>query len=125
MTILAAIPVINCQNIQHTLDFYLQLFRFVVVQKRELGARLHWVHIKHGNTSLMLKHMDMAVSTQVDNPVSGVSIYLYVDNISEMHHFIKAGNNPVSDIVIQDYQMNEFTIADPEGNTVIVGQNRE
>lgn len=124
MAILAAIPVINCNSIEQTLAFYLQQFRFVVIQKRELNNSLQWVHIKYGNTTLMLKSVGttpLAVPDDDQNP--GVTLYLYVNDIKEMHHFIKAKKLPVSDIVLMDYQMYEFTITDPEGNLITVGQS--
>ena len=123
MTVLAAIPVINCQKIKLTLEFYQQLFQFVVVQKRESEGRLHWVHLKHGNTTLMLKHIESDHYKEKDNSQSGVFLYLYVNNINELHHFIKAKNREVSDIVLMDYQMHEFKLLDPEGNMITVGQS--
>ena len=125
MAILAAIPVINCNSIQRTLDFYLQLFRFVVVQKRELDGCLQWVHLRHGSTSLMLKRVEPAVAGQASRASAGVSLYLYVDDIRDVHHYIRAKNQTVSDIVLQQYRMYEFTITDPEGNTVTVGQDKQ
>jgi hypothetical protein len=124
MSILAAIPVINCRTIEQTLTFYLQLLQYVVVDKRETRGCLQWVHLKHGNTSLMLKRIETASAQRHDQCAAGVSLYLYVDNIRQLHHYIKARNWPLSDIVLQDYAMVEFSIMDPEGNPVTVGQSR-
>lgn len=123
MAILAAIPVINCQTIELMLEFYLQLFQFVVIQKRESNGCLQWVHLKHGNTSVMLKSAGSASPGAAQHQQAGVCLYLYVNNIDELHHFIKAKNRTVSDIVLMDYHMHEFRIADPEGNEITVGQS--
>jgi len=39
-----------------------------------------------------------------------------------MHHYIKAKYNHLSELENTDYHMQEFSVTDPEGNTVIVGQ---
>jgi hypothetical protein len=39
-----------------------------------------------------------------------------------MHHYIKAKYNLVSELIDTDYHMQEFSVTDPEGNTVTVGQ---
>ncbi len=123
MTILGAISVLNCQTIELTLDFYLQLFQFVVIEKRESNGCLQWVYLKHGNTTLMLKNIEPNHSEQKHSLRSGISLYLYVNNINKLHHFIKAKNGIVSDVVLMDYQMQEFKLLDPEGNMITVGQS--
>ncbi len=123
MTILGAIPVLNCQTIELTLDFYLQLFQFVVIEKRESNGCLQWVYLKHGNTTLMLKSIEANHSEQKHSLRPGISHYLYVSNIKDIHHFIKAKNRNVSDVILMDYQMHEFKLIDPEGNMITVGQS--
>jgi len=121
VAILSSIPVLNCHSILATLDFYQQLFQFVVIKKRELHGQLSWVHLMHGNTTLMLQ-----VSDEKNNVLpaqrSGITLYFFIDNIKELHHFIKLKYHDVSDIVTTDYQMQEFRLKDPEGNSITVGQ---
>jgi hypothetical protein len=83
------------------------------------------VHLKHGNTTLMLKNSESSFSAQQQNLNAGVALYLYVSDIKGLHHFIKAKNTPVSEIVLMDYQMYEFKVSDPEGNIITVGQSME
>ena len=123
MSILGVFPVIRCQTIESTLDFYQQLFRFVVINKRESHGCLQWVHLKHGNTTLMLKSIEPDHSKQKHSLDSGLSLYLYVNDINELHHFIKAKKLSISDIALMDYQMYEFKLLDPEGNMITVGQS--
>ena len=122
MTILSGIAVLNCQTIDVTLDFYSQLLQFVIVKKRELNGQLHWVHLMHGETTLMLQTADSSLSATIHSQQSNISLYFFVDNIKELHHFIKAKNAHVSAIEISDYQMQEFSLSDPEGNTITLGQ---
>ncbi len=122
MAILSGIPVLNCQSIDATLDFYLQLFQFVVVKKRESNGCLHWVHLMHGDTTLMLQSLEQQHSKKNNSPQSNISLYFFINNINELHHYIKVKYKEVSDIKLTDYQMQEFSVLDPEGNTITVGQ---
>lgn len=119
MAILSSIPVLNCQSIAATLDFYQQIFQFVIVNKRESKHQLHWVHIMHADTTIMLQRSGLDT-----NPVpnSNITLYFFVNNINELHHFIKAKNIKVSDLASTDYGMQEFGLMDPEGNLITVGQ---
>ena len=121
MAILSGIPVLNCQSIEDTLAFYQQLLQFVVVNKRELNGELHWVHLMHGDTTLMLQSADRQESESLHDQQSKISLYYFVSDINKLHHFIKAKCNIVSEIKTTDYQMQEFSLLDPEGNTVTVG----
>lgn len=122
MTILSGIPVLNCHSIESTLNFYQQLLQFVIVKKRELNGQLHWVHIMHGSTTLMLQAVDVADSSVRSVQQSNISLYFFVNNISDLQHLIKAKRNISSELTVTDYNMQEFTLLDPEGNTLIIGQ---
>ena len=123
MAILKAITVLNCHSIELTLNFYQQLFQFVVVKKREQHGQLHWVHIMHGDTTLMLQAVAQAVDSENSHlQQSNITLYFFINNIKELHHFIKVKHSDVSDIVVTDYHMQEFSLLDPEGNKITVGQ---
>ncbi len=125
MAILSGIPVLNCQNIETTLVFYQQLLHFVIVKKREADNRLDWVHIMHGSTTLMLQ-VDASYSItekQFSKNSSPISLYFFVDDVNELHHFLRAKNIDVSDVKLTHYGMKEFSLSDPDGNQIVIGQN--
>lgn len=122
MTILSGIPVLNCHSIESTLNFYQQLLQFVIVKKRELNGQLHWVHIMHGSTTLMLQAVDVEDASARPVQQSNISLYFFVNNISDLQHLLKAKRNIFSELSVTDYNMQEFTLLDPEGNTLIIGQ---
>lgn len=122
MEILGGIPILHCRTINATLDFYQQLFQFVVVNKRESDDCMQWVHIMHGSTTLMLQSLEQSPSETENSRQSSISLYFFVNNIKDLHHFIKAKHNDVSEIKLTDYQMQEFSVLDPEGNTITLGQ---
>ena len=121
MAILSGIPVLNCQFIETTLDFYQRILQFVVVNKRELNGSVHWVHLMHGNVTIMLQSFGQQSEKQ-NLQQSSISLYFFSNNIKELHHFVTVNYKNVSELVLRDYQMQEFSLLDPEGNTVIVGQ---
>ena len=122
MAILSSIPVLNCHSIEETLSFYQQILQFVIVNKREDNNELQWVHLMHGDITMMLQRIDGKTSEIPPGQKSTISIYFFVNNISEMHHYIKAKYNLLSELEDTDYHMQEFSVTDPEGNTVTVGQ---
>ncbi len=125
MAILSGIPVLNCQFINATLDFYQRILQFVVVNKRESNGSVFWVHLMHGDVTVMLQRIGQQSEklSPLESPqLSSISLYFFSDNIKELHHFVSVNYNHVSDLILKDYQMQEFSLLDPEGNTVIVGQ---
>jgi len=125
MAILSGIPVLHCHSIDDTLHFYQQLLQFVVIKKRESGGQLQWVHLMHGSTTIMLQAAKSVDSKTSRSPQSNISLYFYINNIKELHHYIKVKYTKVSKIILTEYQMQEFSLLDPEGNTVTVGQAGE
>ncbi len=129
MAILSGIPVLNCQFIDATLDFYQRILQFVVVNKRESNGSVFWVHLMHGDVTVMLQRTGQQ-SEKLSSPElppespqqSSISLYFFSNNIKELHHFINVNYNNVSDLTLTDYQMQEFSLLDPEGNTVMIGQ---
>ena len=119
MAILGGLPLLHCHHIEDTLDFYRQCLQFVIVNRREQDGALAWVHIMHGDSTLMLQAAEAGEEFPVQN---SISLYFFVDNLDDQHHLIQAKNYPVSAIKETDYRMREFTVTDPEGNPVIVGQ---
>lgn len=122
MAILSGIPVLNCRSIEVTLDFYQQLLQFVIVKKRESNNELKWMHLMHGDTTLMLQAIDQQSEETIALQQSSLSLYFFIDNIKELHHFIKAKNHKVSEIKTTDYEILEFSLTDPEGNMIVLGQ---
>ncbi len=127
MAILSGITILNCQNIETSLAFYQQFFQFVVVKKRDVNAKLDWVHIMHGSTTLMLQacsiQTDPASDLESARKVSPISLYFFVDNIDEIHHLLRAKNADVSEIELSHYKMKEFFLSDPDGNRIVIGQS--
>lgn len=120
MKILSGIPLLWCRDIDNTLAFYVDYLRFVTVKRRESDEGLQWVHIMHGDTTLMLQRVD---SEQARESGSGhIDMYFYVDDADEFHHFLQSRGYPVSNVYQTAYRIREFAVKDPEGNTLTLGK---
>jgi len=120
MKILSGIPVLQCRDIDNTLAFYLDCLRFVTVKRRESDEGLQWVHIMHGDTTLMLQRVDSEPAEEFGS--GNIDMYFYVDNIDEFHHFLQSRGYPVTDVFQTPYRIQEFSLKDPEGNTLTLGK---
>jgi len=122
MSILSGVPVLNCQAIESTLDFYLNALHFVIVKKREAENVLQWVHLMNGNTTLMLQRAQVEKTPPENTAEPKVLLYFYIDNIAEINHLLKVNYQMEADIFITKYRVKECNLFDPEGNMITLGQ---
>ena len=115
------IPVLLCQQIENTLAFYQQAFRYIIIQQsHDAQGRLHWVHLKSDNTTLMLQRLtgSQAVQPQAGN----IMLHYYTSDILAQQRFMRAKGIMVGEIEITPYDMKQFYITDLEGNKLSVGE---
>jgi len=125
MSILSGIPVLNCQSIEVTLDFYQQALQFVIVKKRESEGELQWVHLMNGSTTLMLQRAQLPQPRLEDSQQKRIILYFYVNNINDMSHLLKVKYSIDVEILDTQYHMHECEVRDPEGNKITLGQKIE
>jgi len=114
------IPVIQCQHIEKTLDFYQQALRYIIISKTETDEGLQWAYIKSDNTYLMLqKNTCSAEQTHRDN----IILHYYTADVTAQHQFMAARGIKVGQLEDTAYYVRQFYINDPEGNKIAVGQD--
>jgi len=114
------IPVIQCQHIEKTLDFYQQALRYIIISKTETDTGLQWAYIKSDNTYLMLqKSLHKADQTHGDS----ILLHYYTDDVTAQHQFMAARGIKVGQLEDTAYHVRQFYINDPEGNKIAVGQD--
>jgi len=118
MRLLGSVPVLGCTDVEQSLDFYQQALQFIVLNKRVGDDGLEWVYLRSGDTLLMLEKNAEADMRQ---PSSRTRLYLYIDDVSSMRHFLKAKGYDVSPMLKTDY-MEEFDLVDPDGQRLTIGQ---
>lgn len=115
------IPVIQCQKIQKTLEFYQQALRYIVIKKTENESGLQWAYLKSDNTFLMLQKIDDTAANKVNS--GNIILHYYTPDITSQHQFMTARGISVGDIENTPYHVRRFFVIDPEGNTISIGQN--
>lgn len=118
MRLTGSVPVLACNHIDVTLDFYLQALQFVIVNKRTTENTLEWAYLKSGDVLLMLE----AINSKFKGDGCSGRLYLYVDDAQQLHHYLKAKAYEVSALRVTLYDMQEFDINDPEGHQLTIGQ---
>lgn len=118
------IPVLICQQIENTLAFYQQAFRYIIIQQsHDAQGLLHWAHLKSDNTALMLQRRtdDHAADTQAGN----IMLHYYTSDILAQQRYMRANGIVVGEINTTPYDMKQFYVTDPEGNLLSIGQRAE
>jgi uncharacterized glyoxalase superfamily protein PhnB len=116
MQLTGSVPVLGCNNIEETLNFYQQALQFVIVNQRKSEQGLEWVYLKSGNTLLMLENF------KIDEKAGGSRNYLYTDDAAALHHFLNAKGFTTGELTTTSYGMQEFDLNDPEGHHLTIGQ---
>lgn len=115
------IPVIQCQHIEQTLEFYQQILRYIVIKKTETDEGLQWAYLKSDNTFIMLQKSD---KSEIKQPCSGnILLHYYTSDVTAQHHYMTAKGIRVGEIENTAYHVKQFFIEDPEGNTIAIGQD--
>lgn len=124
MKLNGVIPVIEVADIERQLAFYQQAFRFVVIHKRTGPAGLEWVHLKSDNTWLMLLQRTQPAGHHPPAATgkNNISLYYYTDDVISCHRYMKAKGFAVGELSAREYGMLEYSLHDPEGNSLAVGQ---
>ncbi len=118
MKLLGSIPVIACQHIEQTLAFYQRALQFVILNRREDANGLAWAHLQSGEVVLMLEKAEPAANATS----CSLRLYYYVDQVAELHHYLRANQFKPGELYQTDYGSQEFDITDPEGNRLTLGQ---
>jgi len=113
------IPVIHTRQPETLLTFYQEAFQYVVINQRMGGAGLEWVHLRSGDTYLMLLKQD------APEPASdSLLLYYFTDDVVSFHRYLTARGLPVGELLTTAFGMQEFYLQDPEGHRLAVGQKQ-
>jgi len=115
------IPVIQCRQIEQTLDFYQQALRYIIVNKTEDEYGLQWAYIKSDNTYLMLQKTSKLISDQPHS--ANILLHYYTKDVSAQRQFMAAKGINVGQLEDTAYYIRQFYVDDPEGNRIVIGQD--
>jgi len=125
------IPVIQCRYIEKTLAFYQSAFRYTVISKTQSANGLSWAFIQSDNTRLMLQKTPPAAPEQQDEQqgkqqaTGNFTLHYYTSDVAAQHQFMTARGFLVGELHNTPYHIRQFSIIDPEGNRLTVGQDMQ
>ena len=118
------VPVIQCQHIEQTLEFYQQALRYIIISKTETDAGLQWAYIKSDNTFLMLQKNTHSIdSSQESYQAANIILHYYTSDVSAQRQFMAAKGIMVGQLEDTAYHIRQFFVEDPEGNKIVIGQD--
>jgi uncharacterized glyoxalase superfamily protein PhnB len=130
MKLINLIPMLNVSNMEASLDFYERALGFRVVSPVEAVKEWRWATIRSGDTELMLSESqcDLGLKRGVD-PQSDTNwpaiYYFYPDDVVALHaHVTRQGYSPTP-LEVTFYEMNEFSLQDPDGHLLSFGQDTD
>lgn len=118
-------PFIKCSDIKASLDFYGNVLDFEVVQAPDPdpGSVLSkYAYLRRGDGYIH-------ISQHAGDGVFGSVIYIRVKNLHELYDVFRNNGLKVGEKsgitmepVVQTWGMEEFSVADPDGNRITFGQ---
>lgn len=103
------------------MEFYQQALRYIIIKKTENSEGLQWAYLKSDKTFLMLQN---SVHDSSHSGTSGnIILHYYTSDVTAQHRFMTAKGIKVGEIENTPYDMSQFAVEDPEGNTIVIGQD--
>lgn len=122
MQLESLVPMLSVADVEKTLRFYQQALGFEVVHRYEQDGFLHWALVRSGATELMFARCDVSQSVLPFDTKTHLVLYFHLDDVDALHTSLKAQEYPVSNLQVTFYQMQEFTLRDPDGYQLCFGQ---
>jgi len=122
MQLTGLVPVLKCQSVNQSLDFYKKTLQFVEIRTRKSASELEWVYLKSGNTYLMLELADQQTNSLSTAQNPPIRLYFYTDDITSFHQYMTARQYKISAIEKTPYGLLQCTFSDPDGHMIEIGQ---
>lgn len=116
-SILRAIPILAVKDLTRSIEFYRRL-GFSGKRYRDGDG---YAFLSRGRFELHLSQSDMLVDRR--NPGNGVYFYLARGSAASLEAEFRAAGSPIlSPLAPREWKMNEFVLADPDGNLLRFGE---
>ncbi|MEO1210997.1 MAG: VOC family protein [Cyanobacteria bacterium J06638_20] len=122
------IPMLNVSNLEASLEFYKTALNFELVSSENDLKEWRWGTIRSGETELMLSETDTDLGLKKGiAPCHDTSwptiFYFYPDDVEALYqHVTRCGYN-VTPLETTFYGMKEFSLQDPDGHMLTLGQD--
>jgi uncharacterized glyoxalase superfamily protein PhnB len=116
MKLTGSVPVLACETIEPSLEFYRTALQFVIIKQRASAHGLEWVYMASGDVFLMLERVSAKPTA------GGIRLYFYTDDVTRLSQYLTAKGYPVAEITTTDYGMKQFELVDPAGYRLTIGE---
>ncbi len=116
MKLTGSVHLLTAERLEPCLDFYCSALQFVILKQRHSEQGLEWVYLASGDVLLMLQR---GANPRAD---TASQLYIYTDDASTLQHYLQAKGHAVSEIQLTPYGMKEFTLIDPVGHRLCIGE---
>jgi len=118
------IPMLAVADVRRSVDFYTKALGFKMVSEfRNDEGTFCWAHVLCDGVSLMLTiEGEFSVDDGVKAARGSVMLYFYPDDVVELHASLQSRGFKPSRLSVRFYRMREFTMTDPDGYTLMFGQ---
>lgn len=123
MKLNALAPLLNVEDAERSIRFYVEALNFEIVRKAEFDGAVGWAALRHGDITLMINRSSHSDSdARRDRPSYGETVfYFYVDSAPDLHRMLKDKGIEVGDVAVEDYGLAEFRLRDPDGYELAFG----
>jgi uncharacterized glyoxalase superfamily protein PhnB len=123
MKVDAMIPLLNVEDPNRSIAFYMEALSFQRVRDATAGGRTVWAMLQNGAAKLMINRPDGADSAARRRRTGyrDTVLYLYVASARDVHAELTRRGIAAGDVETQPYGMEEFTLRDPDGYEIAIG----
>lgn len=127
MTLNALAPLLNVEDAERSIRFYVEALDFEIVRKAEFDGSVGWAALRHGDITLMINRSGNSDSAaRRGRPSYGETVfYFYVDSAPDLHRMLRDQGIAVSNVTIEDYGLAEFRVRDPDGYELAFGSEAD
>lgn len=109
-------PLLNVQDIPHSLAFWRDLLGFEVVDSYEWEGRLAWARLQKGQVAVMLNGRGGEPGHRLSRePYTDAVLCFGVDDVHALVSDLRAKGLQVEDPEAQEYGLDEIVLRDPDG----------
>lgn len=120
------IPILICEDVQVSIEFYTTVLGFSVTGREDELGKTGWASLNQGAVQIML-----ASPTYLPEPIKvegyypQALFYFYSENVEYLHMVLREQGHKVGALTERAYGMKEFQMIDPSGHVLVFGEDVE
>lgn len=127
MKLNALAPLLNVEDAERSIEFYVDALHFELIRKAEFEGSVGWAALRHGDITIMINRSARSDSeARRERPSYGETVfYFYVDSARRLHDALAAKGIEVGEVTVESYGLAEFRLRDPDGYELAFGSEAD